>query len=757
MVGKLNTKINAKKLLRKLLIYVALLICFYNHKAKATHIVGGEFSMLHDTLNNYVLTLQIYFDDVNGSPGAEDRNAFVFIYEKGGKNPIDSFVLPRARGTQFVPYTNPVCAVPFLRTRVIIYRRLVTLDTGKYKSEAGYYLVWERCCRNGNITNIVVPGQTGQTFYLEFPALVKNGQRFLNSSPNLFPPLSDYGCVGRPFRFSFAGVDKDGDSLVYELTAPLKGNSDTNSIAPRPKPAPYAPVVWQTGFSNAVPITGNPSLGIDRTTGELTIIPDVAGLFVFAVKCREFRNGVEIGVVNREFQMAILDCPDNKAPQVRVRRPDDEPNDTIPESDTVVIRGSVDRCLTVRITTRFAVGQNQKQVRLIPKAINFTPTSPLVSPMIVTLSRARPIDSVRMCFPRCEAVNTGVPLGISLTAIDDGCPLGDTATVSVYALVEPPPSKKPVLEILNLTKDSLESLPGQAYNIEILGYDSLGEEVQIEGYRESLTNRPFLMSSVRAGQIRLNNQIGRVCDDANKGWIPYFFLLTNFPCGTIQKDTAIIWVKVIDPSAPSEVLWNGIENLTTDKVLNISVRPGDDLRFIVRGIDTTAMPINLNFDSSGLSPRLADILWQQNFDSTNNAVSGSLKWIASCKDLALLPEFFSLKATIQNGLCPPYYFRRISLNFDFRDTLGAFVQVPNVITPNADGFNDALVWDLLLPPNNCSGEFIGIKLFNRWGQQVYSSVERDKFWDGNNLPSGSYFYELSYTNKKMKGWIELVY
>ncbi len=733
-----------------------MLIVFANKQATATHIVGGEFSMLHDTLNRYVFTLQIYFDHINGSPGAEDRSAFVFIFDKADNKRVDSFILPRARGTQFVPYTNPVCASPFLVTRIINYRALVALDTNKYNSPEGYYLVWERCCRNGAINNILNPGQTGQTFYLEFPALKKSGKRFINSSPNLFPPLSDYGCVGRPFRFSFAGFDKDGDSLVYELTAPLKGNSDTNNIAPRPKPAPYAPVDWQPGFSASVPITGTPSLQINRQTGELTLIPDWVGLWVFAVKCIEYRNGVRIGAVNREFQMAVLDCPNNQVPQVRVRKPDDEPNDTVRNADTVLIRGSVDRCLTVRLTTQFALGQNQKTIRVIPKAINFTPSTPLVSPSTVVLTRARPIDSIRMCFPRCESVNTGIPLGISLTAIDDGCPLGDTATISVYALVEPPPSKKPALNILGLLKDSLESLPGPPYRFAVLGKDSLGEEVQIEAFKGDAT-RPFQVSRISTENTQLNAIINRGCEDANQGWIPYNFIVRNLPCGEIKTDTGTIWVKVNDPSAPAETFINEADLVRGDREISIKAKPGFEFNLNLISTDTTSTPISLRLDSNSLSLGAAGLFWKDNFDSTKNAVNGSLRWKATCEDLQILPENFSLTATITNGLCPPLYKKSIILNFDFRDTTGSFSPIPNVITPNADGFNDALIWDRLLPPNNCNGSFISIKLYNRWGQEVFSSTERDKFWEGSGLPSGSYYYEVAFTGKKVKGWIELLF
>ncbi len=113
--------------------------------------------------------------------------------------------------------------------------RIDTLDPilsdSRFNDPQGYYIVWERCCRNYAITNIysenpdVSSRAAGQTFYLEFPPVVKNGQPFYNSSPRLFPPLNDYACPRKPYYVDFAGIDDDGDSLVYSLVTPLTTHS----------------------------------------------------------------------------------------------------------------------------------------------------------------------------------------------------------------------------------------------------------------------------------------------------------------------------------------------------------------------------------------------------------------------------------------------------------------------------------------------------------------------------------------------------
>ena len=51
--------------------------------------------------------------------------------------------------------------------------------------------------------------------------------------------------------------------------------------------------------------------------GFLTATPSQQGLYVFAVKCDEYRNGEKIGEVRRDFQMLVVDvCPRAEAPQI---------------------------------------------------------------------------------------------------------------------------------------------------------------------------------------------------------------------------------------------------------------------------------------------------------------------------------------------------------------------------------------------------------------------------------------------------------
>jgi hypothetical protein len=96
-----------------------------------------------------------------------------------------------------------------------------------------------------------------------------------------------------------------------------------------------------------------------------------------------------------------------------------------------------------------------------------------------------------------------------------------------------------------------------------------------------------------------------------------------------------------------------------------------------------------------------------------------------------------------------------------------------VITPNSDGCNDffalegitdsppsGLCQDFVLPNlpiDNCDGKFLGIRIYNRWGDKVFYSSDRKFRWYAPEDAAGVYFYYISYSNKEFKGSLSVRY
>ena len=81
---------------------------------------------------------------------------------------------------------------------------------------------------------------------------------------------------------------------------------------------------------------------------------------------------------------------------------------------------------------------------------------------------------------------------------------------------------------------------------------------------------------------------------------------------------------------------------------------------------------------------------------------------------------------------------------------------PNVFTPNEGDTINQTYYIPDLPGNNCVRQFEGIIIYNRWGKEVFSSIERDFHWSGEDQPSGVYYYRIAYTGQSVKGTVTIL-
>ncbi|MBL7872159.1 MAG: gliding motility-associated C-terminal domain-containing protein [Cyclobacteriaceae bacterium] len=434
--------------MKRFLLTLLLLISF---PLVASHIVGGEFELIHLSGSTYRLNLILYFDQINGAPGAKDPNVTVTIYRKKDNVLMGTVLMPLSNESN-VPYTQPECSSGELITTKLIYTSTLTLSSQNYNDPEGYFVVWERCCRNYNITNIYSqqPSATntsaGQTFYLEFPPVVKNGQPFVNSSPRLFPPLNDFACPYRPYYVDFAGVDDDEDSLVYTLVTPL--NTTSQVALPNPSPGPYPQVTWRPGYGLSKIINGSPDLRISKE-GLLTATPRTQGLFVFAVKIDEYRAGEKIGESRRDFQMLVVDaCPQAEPPKITGKKLTDasftySKNMSISFSNTIA---DADRCIQVRVSDPDAskIEDNYREkISIRAVALNFKKNISEILPAVTTTTLLNgSTKDFTICFPRCPYIEGG-PYQIGIIAFDDACSLPLTDTLKIAVNVEPPINTNP--------------------------------------------------------------------------------------------------------------------------------------------------------------------------------------------------------------------------------------------------------------------------------------------------------------------------
>ncbi len=401
----------------------------------ASHIVGGEFSLQYTgaVSTPYALSLNLYFDQANGNPLAEDSRILVTIYNKATQAQIDTFYLPKVLSVPLT-YNNPACATGSLQTKLIRYARNIALPSTRYNQAEGYYVVWERCCRNASMINIANPGMSGTTFYMEFPAVGTVRNPVINSSPAFKPAAWRYACAGELFSVDFSASDIDKDSLVYSLVTPLRGNATSETAVPTPKPGPYASVQWNPGFSDAQMIAGTIPLRIESKSGQLSFQTNRLGLYVFGIRCEEYRNGKKIGEIRRDFQILVLACPVNRAPKLALRTP----KGLYQSTDTLDVLPDALNCWNVLATDTDP--NTTLSLRVQTEVVLAGKVTLSVSQGTVTGAD----DTLRsqLCIDSCLTTTSPVTQ-LQLIATDNGCPVGKPDTLQIRLRIKPAISTPP--------------------------------------------------------------------------------------------------------------------------------------------------------------------------------------------------------------------------------------------------------------------------------------------------------------------------
>ncbi len=721
--------------------------------AHATHIVGGEMELVHQTSESYTLNLNLYFDAVNGNIGALDNDLTASIFDKATNTRMQDVLLPLTSNS-FIAYTNPVCAVGSLSTRKLIYSASIQLAARTYTSAAGYYVAVERCCRNNSIANIMQPSLAAQAFYLEFPAVVRRGATFYDSTPRIFPPLADYACRNELFYYDFGGTDADGDSLVYDLVTPLNGHA--NNVTPKPvtaSPAPYLPISWNAGLGVFNQIPGSPALAISRFTGRLTVRPSQVGLFVFGIRCSEYRRGEKIGETRRDFQMLTLACPINRTPSLLMQPSAGNPTPYQPGRDTLHLLPGGNHCVRLRFTDP----DPNSALTLSLHPVNFSTNLPSFTTATTgTVHQAGAPDTLTatLCFPTCTDTQGGVFL-IDLIVADNGCSLPRRDTVRVAFTARQPGNLPPAL-----VGTAGPTLPLQARIGDLVSFGLTATDPDNDPLTLEMAGIGFNAAALGAtlSQQQVGNEVrGRfswrvTCDAISPTPRAFQFIAVSQPCN--QRQTALLTVPVqvvyanLAPVLTSDLPPRSAADATPPTV---HLQLGQVYEATFAGTDADAD--NLTLAAAGRNFDLAAAGMQ--FTARSAAAgraNGTFRFVAQCNAVNLKQDL-TVDFTLAEQTCRPVP-QTQSVRFVVDGPVADSLQLYNIITPNNDGQNDAFRLPSL-PPDFCDNSFASLKIFSRWGQEVYRTADRNFRWPGMGA-GGVYFYLVTYTDgRRIKGWLEV--
>jgi gliding motility-associated-like protein len=250
--------------------------------------------------------LRVFRDCFNANPTALfDDPGIIGVYASNGLRlsnislrPIGNDTLREGLDSCYTSFINSVCV------HTTVYRTVITLNP----RAGGYHFVYQRCCRNTTISNIVNPTEAGATYDI---LLTEAAMQKCNSSPvvNRWPPV--YVCANQELNVNSSATDVDNDSIAYKLCTPLVGGTFQRPQPIPPTAPPFQPIIWLgPTYSLANVLGGNNPLTIDVNTGLMKGVPPVLGQFVVAVCLEEYDRTTKnlLSVVRRDFQYNVVNC-----------------------------------------------------------------------------------------------------------------------------------------------------------------------------------------------------------------------------------------------------------------------------------------------------------------------------------------------------------------------------------------------------------------------------------------------------------------
>lgn len=270
---------------------------------KGSHLAALDLTLTCIGGNDYLITLVIY-RDCSGIPAPNN----VTLYVECPLGPYNNFtatgLLQPALSGQVITVTCPPMLTQcnggaLYGVEAYVYQATVVLPPAAF-----WRVRYSDCCRNPSNT-IYQP--TSTDFFIE--AFLNNLDAPSASTPLLTSFPVNILCTQQTNEQNPGAVDPDGDSLSFELVAPI------------------ASYHWGTGYSyvNYIPpnspiqpLPSNPPVSLDPLTGNLSISPTMNIVAPVKIEISKWRtiNGIPtlIGRIGREIQVYAITC--NTTPPV---------------------------------------------------------------------------------------------------------------------------------------------------------------------------------------------------------------------------------------------------------------------------------------------------------------------------------------------------------------------------------------------------------------------------------------------------------
>jgi gliding motility-associated-like protein len=317
---------------------------------------------------------------------------------------------------------------------------------------------------------------------------------------------------------------------------------------------------------------------------------------------------------------------------------------------------------------------------------------------------------------------TGIVTNISTTTIPNAL-VADGATLNAY--------KKLYYLISSDKIITIDITNGSVINSNVINFTNGGQGIHLIAYN-CQDSTIYGLTNLSSGDLflsRIDPSTGAVTNISSNALTNTAFS-TRFSINPFKKQYYF--------EDNSHFITVNIPDGTVINNPNISISIGnsfDYFKYFNNCCCETPISINLGFDQNicpgdevKLDPNInsATYLWQDNSTDSIYIVNASgIYWVEVLKGYCSVNDTIIFTA----------------------DNCEVNIEMPNIFTPNNDGFND-----LFLPLKAENIDLYELFIFNRWGKLIYKSSDIINGWDGKYkgkyCTDGVYFWIINYSDKK---------
>jgi hypothetical protein len=92
---------------------------------------------------------------------------------------------------------------------------------------------------------------------------------------------------------------------------------------------------------------------------------------------------------------------------------------------------------------------------------------------------------------------------------------------------------------------------------------------------------------------------------------------------------------------------------------------------------------------------------------------------------------------------------KVSVRYECED-----VSFPTLFTPNGDEKNDGFELNSILNAGSCFLHFEDLRMYNRWGQEVFQSTDPAFRFPSGPIAAGVYYYRIRFRERSWHGWAQ---